>query len=58
MKRNIQVHITLEGNSVTALNVTEGVLSNTEFVMEDVDDPITLNEAVNLIREELELKAK
>lgn len=59
MKREIQINVTIdtETKRITALNVTEGIYNNTEFVMDEVDDSVTIKEAVNFIKEELEYKA-
>lgn len=55
MKRKISVNITIdtEKAEVTGLSITEGLYQNTEFIMDEVDDPVSIGEAVECIGREL-----
>lgn len=59
MKREIQINVTIdtETKRITALDIVEDIYNRTEFVMDEVDDPVTIKEAVSFIKEELEYKA-
>ncbi len=55
MKRTVHFNITIdtETASVEGFSMTEGLYGNTEFVMEGVDDPISIFTATQAISREL-----
>lgn len=59
MKKTINVIITIDTESgrVTALDITEGYCNRSEFVAEGVDDPVSIDEAMDFIRDELEIQS-
>jgi len=60
MKSNITVNIVLDTTSrkVTDMDIVEGSFHRIEFVLEGVDDPLTIREAINYIQLELEDMAR
>lgn len=60
MKKKIDIHVTIdtETGEVIGLNVTEGLYNNCVFVIEQVDDPISIREATDYIFDELKYRAK
>lgn len=55
MKKTFTITLTMDTEKawVTDLDITEGLYNRTEFILDGVDDPISLNDAVKLIREEI-----
>lgn len=55
MKRRICINLTVDTQQkrVTAMNIEEGSCSNTEFIMEGIDDPATYSDVARAILEEL-----
>lgn len=55
MKRGITINITLDDEtaSITDFHITEGLYNHTEFVAEDIDDPISIYTCTKCISREL-----
>ena len=55
MKKRFTINITMETDTaiITDLDITEGMYNRTEFVTDGVDSPMSINETVNAIKDEL-----
>lgn len=49
MKRTFEVKVSVEDGKVTDLHIYEGMYSHTEFLVDGVDDPISIRECISEI---------
>ena len=54
MKTTHTINITIEDGIIVHMDIIGDGYSRTEYVLENVDDPIDLNEAIDCIREYFE----
>jgi hypothetical protein len=54
MRTTHTINITIEDGKIIGMDIIQDGYSRTEFVTEKIDEPITLNEAIDGIREYFE----
>ena len=54
MRNTYAINITIEDGKIIGMDIIRDGYSRTEFVTEDIDDPIILDEAIDGIREYFE----